>query len=505
MRVVLTRLLKPEEHLQFAVATGVGPDGKPRYGNWIDPAELTVERTESNGQVRYVARNLTNSEGPVWIKARILPTGTPSGEGRGNAREMDTPLRFTLDKTAPGQVQLNMADNRDDGASNQDGISSQTQITLQPLVPFEDGAEVHLRLLNGTGTDAGTLQLVRPNGEREPVVHGNWIRWQKGDQLQLIGETLRGNGKARIQVRQLDQAGNFTDTTQTFIADSIFGTDQLSTLTLTNAALKTLPVARTNTIAALRNIVAAAARVAALADGIPGNSAESALPSATDYSTLGVSTPLSAAGARVTGQVIDDKGLNEVATTALLESIAAAAQRVTQHAAGNNLPTPLAPQDFSALGIRGVTTDNVARMAAALREVPASLRDNHTVDGVVDTLAEIRAIVALDLAACCRRRPAKPICASNTASTMARGPPSASPSRASRMATATATRTCACVAATAPATSAKPAMSSDSHSIHKHRPNLRRLAWGPIPATSGPMASPTMVSWCRARRRANSM
>ncbi len=551
VRVVLTRLLKPEEHLQFAVATGVGPDGKPRYGNWIDPAELAVERTESNGQVRYVARNLTNSEGPVWIKARILPTGNPSGEGRGNAREMDTPLRFTLDKTAPAQVQLNMADNRDDGASNQDGISSQTQITLQPLAPFEAGTEVHLRLLNGTGTDAGTLQLVRPNGERIPVVHGSWIRWQAGDQLQLIGETLRGNGKARIQVRQLDQAGNFTDTTQTFIADStrvieqtvllanrekaveqakadviraqeaynqgaaedkaakqtlltaaqstlqqaqatrdlaleqaqaaliksdgttrlseimertidpafvpavvravaavadpekvneaislkllinstitaasnalakasvygdndsnpapttsdfermaIFGTDQLSTLTLTNAALKTLPVARTNTIAALRNIVAAAARVAALADGIPGNSAESALPSAADYSTLGVSTPLSAAGARVTGQVIDGKGLNEVATTALLESIAAAAQRVTQHAAGNNLPTPLVPQDFSALGIRGVTTDNVARMAAALREVPASLRDNHTVDGVVDTLAEISAIVALDL------------------------------------------------------------------------------------------------------------
>ncbi|MCP1575000.1 hypothetical protein J2S30_003379 [Herbaspirillum rubrisubalbicans] len=214
----------------------------------------------------------------------------------------------------------------------------------------------------------------------------------------LINSTVTAASNALLKASVYgDNDSNPAPTTSDFERMAIFGTDQLSTLTLTNAALKTLPVARTNTIAALRNIVAAAARVAALADGIPGNSAESALPSATDYSTLGVSTPLSAAGARVTGQVIDDKGLNEVATTALLESIAAAAQRVTQHAAGNNLPTPLAPQDFSALGIRGVTTDNVARMAAALREVPASLRDNHTVDGVVDTLAEIRAIVALDL------------------------------------------------------------------------------------------------------------
>lgn len=178
---------------------------------------------------------------------------------------------------------------------------------------------------------------------------------------------------------------------------AIPGTDQLGTLTLTNAALKTLPASRSNTVAALRTIVEAAARVAALADGIPGNTADTALPTGADYTALGVATPMTPAAARVAGQVIDGKALNEVATTAALETIAVAAQRVTQHAAGTTLATPLTAQDFNALGIRGVTPENVARLAEALRSVPPALVSNHTVEGVVDTLAEIRAVVALDL------------------------------------------------------------------------------------------------------------
>ncbi|MET3432552.1 hypothetical protein ABIC71_002049 [Herbaspirillum seropedicae] len=550
VRVLLTRVLKPEERLEFKVATSAGADNAPRYGEWFNPADLRIEGTDSNGQVRYVARNLTTSEGPVWIKARILLTAAQSGASQGSARELETPLRLTLDKTAPAQVRLAMTENRDDGLSSEDGVSSQTGVILMPRTSFETSAEVHLRLLGGSGTDGTTLLLLRANGERLALAPESWMRWQAGDQLQLIGQTLQGNGKARLQVRQLDAAGNFTDSIQTFISDStrvieqvvllagrekafneakaaviaaqeaydqaaaadkpakqttlaaaqnalqqaqaardqapeqvrlgllksdgstrlsdlmgrtidpallpailravaatgdpeqvndgpglrtlvnnvvsavtavllkasvygdndanpaptaadfdrlgIPGADHQATLTLANAALKTLPASRSNTIAALRTIVDAAARVAALADGAAGNSSEAALPSAADYTALGVATPLSEAAARVTGQVIDGKPLTEVSTTAQLETIAAAAQRVTQHAAGVNLATPLTAQDFSALGIRGVTADNVGRLADALRDVPSSLRPA-TVDGVVDTLAEIRAIVALDL------------------------------------------------------------------------------------------------------------
>lgn len=551
VRVVLSRALKFGERLEFQVATGLGPDKSPSYGDWFSPTDLTATAPDSNGQVRYTAPKLTTTEGPVWIKARILRTAAQSGVAQGSARELETPLRLTLDKTAPAQVQLAMAANRDDGVSTDDGITSQSGVTLTPRLPLESGVEVHLRLLAGSGTDGTTLQVVRASGgEQIALTPGTWVRWQSGDQLRLLGQTPQGNGKARLQVRQIDAAGNFSDSTQTFIADStrvieqivlvasrekalneakaaviaaqealdkasaadraarqtalttaqtrlqeaqvardqapeqarlgllksdgttrlsdllgtpvdtallpailravaatgdpeqvndtaglrtlvngvvsaatavlakasvygdndtnpalttadferlaIPGTDQPATLTLANAALKTLPASRSNTVAALRAIVEAAARVAAVADGAPGNTADAALPSAADYTALGVSTALSPAAARVTGQVIDGRPLNEVATTAALEAIAAAAQRVTQHAAGINLPTPLTAQDFSALGVLGVTADNVARLAAALRDVPAPLRPGK-VDGLVDTLAEIRAVVAFDL------------------------------------------------------------------------------------------------------------
>ncbi|WP_075256497.1 hypothetical protein [Herbaspirillum camelliae] len=551
VQVVLNREIRSAERLQFAVATSTGTDGKPIYGGWITPADLTMQRNESNGQVSYLARNLVNTDGPVWLKARVQLTGAPPANGYGDARELDTPLQFRLDKTAPAALQLGMAESRDDGISNSDGISTQSQVTLNPLTAFEAGAEVHLRLRAGSGSSNGTLKLFRAGGAEVAMEPGTWYQWQRGDTLQLIGASSTNNGKARLEVRQIDLAGNYTDGIQTFIADStrvieqtvmlakrekavieakaaavaaqqafdlaaagdtaakqaalasartalqaaqgqrdqaleqarialtksdgstrlsdligqsvdaaylpavlhavaatgdpdkvsdapsltalvnsaiqaadlalakarvygdndsnppmtaadfghmgISGSDDPATLTLANAALKLLPGARSNTIPAVRAIVQAAARVAALADGAPGNTADAALPEAATYATLGVVTALSAAAARVLSQVIDGKPAHEVATLALIETIANAAQRVTQHAAGIDLGVALRPDDFSALGVQGITASSVDRFAAALRAVPATLVASSKVVGVVDTLDEIRAIVALEL------------------------------------------------------------------------------------------------------------
>ncbi|WP_343725694.1 hypothetical protein [Herbaspirillum huttiense] len=219
VRVVLGNAIKSSERLQFAVATAKSADGQPIYGNWIDPVGLAVERIDSGGQVHYLARNLVSTDGPVWVKARVVQIGAQFTNGFGGSRELDTPLQFTLDKTAPVKVQLVMAENRDDGVSNSDGISSQSQVTLNPVAAFETGAEVHLRLATAVGTSNTTLQVLRADSTRVPVDPGTWIQWKAGDRLQLIGESRTFNGKARLEVRQIDQAGNYTDSIQTFIAD----------------------------------------------------------------------------------------------------------------------------------------------------------------------------------------------------------------------------------------------------------------------------------------------
>nr|WP_151201170.1 hypothetical protein [Herbaspirillum sp. B39] len=219
VRVVLAGRIKSDERLQFAVATSKAANGQPVYGSWINPAELVVERIDSSNQVHYVARNLVNTEGMVWVKARVQSTGA-SRNGYGDARELDTPLQFTLDKTAPAQVQLVMADNGDNGLSNNDGITSQNTVRLEPQAAFEAGAEVHLRLQSGDGTSGAALRLVHANSSQEDLTTDKWYRWTAGDSLQLIGASQSGSGKARLQVRQIDLAGNHAESMQTFIADS---------------------------------------------------------------------------------------------------------------------------------------------------------------------------------------------------------------------------------------------------------------------------------------------
>ncbi|TDY98641.1 UNVERIFIED_ORG: hypothetical protein DFO49_0255 [Herbaspirillum seropedicae] len=410
VRVVLGNAIKSSERLQFAVATAKSADGQPIYGNWIDPVGLAVDRIDSGGQVHYLARNLVSTDGPVWVKARVVQIGAQFTNGFGGSRELDTPLQFTLDKTAPVKVQLVMAENRDDGVSNSDGISSQSQVTLNPVAAFETGAEVHLRLATAVGTSNTTLQVLRADSTRIPVDPGTWIQWKAGDRLQLIGESRTFNGKARLEVRQIDQAGNYTDSIQTFIADRSLVIEQ------------TVPLAnREKAVIEAKAAVVAAVQAADLATGADKAAKQTALATArtalqtaqaareqaleearialtkSDGSTRLadlIGKPVDAAYLpailRAVAATADPDKVNEArGLTALVDSTIVAANQALDKAKvyGDNDSNPAPTSaDFEHMG-----------MAAQLRAVPQSLIDSGKVSGVVDTLAEIRAIVALDL------------------------------------------------------------------------------------------------------------
>lgn len=102
----------------------------------------------------------------------------------------------------------------------------------------------------------------------------------------------RALAKARIYG---DNDANPALTAADFADMGIPGSDHPGTLTLANAALKVLPDAQSHTIPAVRTIVQAAARVAALADGGASNTADAALPDAATYTTLGITTSLTPA------------------------------------------------------------------------------------------------------------------------------------------------------------------------------------------------------------------
>ncbi|WP_244216358.1 cell wall anchor protein [Herbaspirillum rubrisubalbicans] len=551
LRVRLTKALVNDERLQFAVATALDSNGHPLFGLWKEAGKLVQSSTNARGEVDYIASDVVQANGSNWVRARVVLVGSSYTGGYGNANTAADTLQFTLDTVAPPQSSLQFEFNKDDGLSTSDGVSSQRGAQLLPQGALESGAQLHFRLVAGNGTDARTLQLQLAGGTTQQVTPGNWYTLGAGDRLLLNGDTLTGNGKAQLNLRQIDVAGNFSENTQRFVVDStgliqhtvqlansekavneaqaavnaaqaafdaadastrsakqanlaaaqtalaraqsaeenamtqaraalvnadgstrldgimatpvdkdyvpaiinavaatadadkvsdavslkalvsaaihaadvavakaaVYGDDPsfpaptladfkaMGVVGVTNAqqlasindALKALPQAASNSIGEIQATVNAYYKVVALADGKAGNSDLSAYPSAADYAALGVTPALSSVGARLLSGAIDGKSAADVSTVARINELAHAAQRLAEQVAlpaGQILPVPLTAADFARLGVTGTSDDNVAEVAASLNSVPQELRDNGSVVGDIDTLAEVQALVS---------------------------------------------------------------------------------------------------------------
>lgn len=549
--VRLTKALAGDERLQFAVATSLDASGHPVFGVWKEAGKLVQSGTNAAGQVDYTASDVVSANGSNWVMVRVVLVGASYTGGYGNASTATEVLQFNLDTVTPPQPVLQFEAGKDDGLASNDGVSSQRGAQLLPQGGQEAGTELHFRLVAGNGTDARTLQLLRAGGTTEDITAGSWYALKSGDRLLLNGDTLTGNGKAQLNLRQIDAAGNFSEATQRFVVDStgliqhtvllansekavndaqaavataqaafdaadattksakqavlaaaqstlirlqsaednalaqarsalinadgstrldgimaapvdkdyvpailnavaatadadkvsdavslkalvdsairaadaavakasVYGDDPanpaptladfkaMGVLGVTNGeqlarindALKALPQSASDSIGNIQASVNAYYKVVALADGKAGNSDLSAYPSAADYAALGVSPALSAVGARLLGGAIDAKSAADVGSIARINELAQAAQRLADQAAlpaGKSLAVPLTAADFTRLGVTGASDDNVDEVAASLNSVPQILRDNGSVVGDIDTLAEVQAVVS---------------------------------------------------------------------------------------------------------------
>ena len=232
IKVSLTRALNATgEALQFAVATKTDLNDKPIFGVWNTVTTLGAP-TQIQGGVSYAVDAPLQLDGRNWIKARVVQIGQGFTGGQGNANTANTVLEFTLDTTKPPEMKLNMAGGADNGISTSDGIALSSSPELILAGVPEGGAELHYRLLPGNGTMANSLVMknaANPNGK--PVHLDTWAIIKPGDRLVMQGDSKDGNGKVRLQVRQIDQAGNFSDSTQSFIVDTTGVIEQTVRLT----------------------------------------------------------------------------------------------------------------------------------------------------------------------------------------------------------------------------------------------------------------------------------
>ncbi|WP_249776925.1 UPF0149 family protein [Herbaspirillum sp. C9C3] len=225
LRITLNKELdSTSERLQVAVATGADSKGNPIWDIWREVNATSKNAPAGVQGFIYETGQLTEANGDVWVKARVVQKGQKFTGGYGNANTLETPLYFKFDNVAPDTLPLRLVSGRDDGISGSDGITSQTGSMLELASPREAGAELHFQLQAGTGTGNNALAIRTSNESGaptvQPVAPGNWITLKANQSLIMQGDTKEGNGKVVLKLRHIDAAGNYSEHTQTFITDT---------------------------------------------------------------------------------------------------------------------------------------------------------------------------------------------------------------------------------------------------------------------------------------------
>jgi large repetitive protein len=151
-----------------------------------------------------------------------------------------------------------------------------------------------------------------------------------------------------------------------------------------NTFLAVIPESGSDSQSEVQATVDALAKVAAAANGFADNGATL---NAADYASLGLASIDTAAEVALLNDVLDGKTASAVDTYVEVSILASIVSRIIGETTGTVSSPALTPQDFSALGIPGVTASN-------LDEVLAALRNSNANNNPVTDLSSLRTLVA---------------------------------------------------------------------------------------------------------------
>lgn len=263
-------------------------------------------------------------------------------------------------------------------AAHERAIVEMRQAVAEPL-----NGKTRLEVVLGRTVDGEYLNAIVNQLSREIDVEQ--INHQAGLEAFVTGAKVKADA-AVTKASLYGDAANPAPNREDFFLMGILNVGDDKALAAVVDALKGLPRNQTNAIGKIQNITDAYNKVLALANG-NSDTADGQLPDAAVYEIIGVTPRLTAAGATILGNVLDGKGINDVDTIAELNVMAAAAQRIAQQGAGATLTPPLKVDDFTTLGINGVTIDNLGSVASAIANPPEGVRSQ--INGRVDTGAVV--------------------------------------------------------------------------------------------------------------------
>jgi hypothetical protein len=155
-------------------------------------------------------------------------------------------------------------------------------------------------------------------------------------------------------------------------------------LSSVNSFLVVIPASESDTQSEVQATVDALSKIATAANGFADGGASL---NATDYAALGLSSINTASEVNLLNDVLDSKAAHAVDTYSEVSAIASIVQRIIGEASGTVASPELTPQDFAALGISGVTTNNIEAILSAIR----GSNSNNT---PITDLSSLRTLVA---------------------------------------------------------------------------------------------------------------
>ncbi|MRT29523.1 Ig-like domain-containing protein [Herbaspirillum sp. CAH-3] len=421
LRIVLNKAYNPDsERVQWAIATGPDRHGNPAWDNWREVNGLTEKGSPAPGRVVYETGEVSEVNGPIWVKVRIVQKGVEFTGGYGNANTLETPLQFTLDKLAPTQVRLRLVAGLDDGVASDDGITGQLNSRLELAAPREGGTELHVQLQTGDGSTNDTLAAVNTAGVSRAIAPGSWIILKADEHLVMRGDTKNGNGKAALKLRHIDAAGNYNEFSQTFVTDSTGTIELVNLLVQRQKVLTDASTARAQAKTAFdtASVTERTAKQALLAAALR---VEEAARKAHDEAVVDVRKALTTA--REDGSYRLDDVLGQSTDVAYLPAIVNQLSRATNvekinHQAGlkdfvadakqkadtavtkaslyGDDPANPAPdsEDFFAMGVLGLgNTTAMAAVVDAIRELPKNQSNSiNKIQAITDAYLKVLAL-----------------------------------------------------------------------------------------------------------------
>lgn len=290
-------------------------------------------------------------------------------------------------------------------------IQTLSEIVSVVMDTAKDGgnlSKIQLEKLGITGLSDNNFALVL-RGIQETLNDGSEV--DTVAELQNIVDRVNGGTDSRTALQAIvDFAQDNSDsqpivlgsfsykgtppTPTTYLTAGITGSVGAEDAAAFNDALATLNVTADSvrTIDQLQALVNAYRKVLGMADGIGGNSTIADTPTLLDYQLLGVEAGNLQTGAnssnrvRLLNDIVDAQVRTGVDRIAEINQLIKIANAVQDKAAG--LDADLTLTDFTALGIRGVTSDNLSALIAAIGRVGADASD---------TLLELQNLLYINL------------------------------------------------------------------------------------------------------------